>query len=98
MFFVYVLQSEATGKNCIGFFRDVIQRLGQHNSGITESTKNRGPWKVVYQELFSTRSAAMKRERFLKSGQSREELKRLAKARLIEVGIANEKTPHSRHS
>ena len=77
MFFVYVLQSEATGRHYVGFCQDSTQRVGQHNSGIIKSTKNRGPWKLVHQEEYATRSEAMRRERFLKSGRGREEFKRL---------------------
>jgi len=54
-----------------------MQRLGQHNNGITKSTKNRGPWEIVLREEFDTRSEAMQRERFLKSGQGRVELKKI---------------------
>ncbi len=77
MFHVYVLRSETTGRHYVGYTSDLTQRLGQHNHGITKSTKNRGPWKMVYDEEFNTRSEAMRRERFLKSGQGREELKRI---------------------
>ena len=77
MFFVYLLRSQTTGRHYVGFASDPVQRLGQHNSGITKSTKHRGPWELIYQEPFETRSAAMKRERHLKSGQGREELKRI---------------------
>ena len=81
MFFVYVLQSESTGRHYVGFCQDVIQRVGQHNAGLTKSTKNRGPWSLVHQEACPTRSATMHRERFFKSGQGREELKRLIRER-----------------
>ncbi|MBZ5695606.1 MAG: GIY-YIG nuclease family protein [Acidobacteriia bacterium] len=81
MFFVYVLQSDSTGKHYVGSCQDVIQRVGQHNSGLTKSTKNRGPWSLVHQEVFSTRSAAVRRERFFKSGQGREQLKRMLNER-----------------
>ena len=77
MFFVYVLGSRTTGKHYVGFCQDVVQRVGQHNAGLTKATKNRGPWRLVYQEEYPTRAAAMRRERFLKSGQGREQLKRL---------------------
>jgi len=77
MFFVYVLRSDTTGRHYVGFASDLVQRLGQHNTGITKSTKNRGPWKLVYQEALQTRSAAIRRERYLKSGQGREKLKRI---------------------
>jgi putative endonuclease len=77
MFFVYVLRSAATGRHYVGFCADLAQRLGQHNAGLTKSTKNRGPWELVYQEEWPTRAEAMGRERYWKSGQGREKLKRL---------------------
>jgi len=77
MFHVYILESEITGRHYVGHTSDLAQRLGQHNNGITKSTKNRGPWKLIRQEDFPTRAHAMRRERFLKTGQGREELKRL---------------------
>ena len=80
MYFIYVLRSLRTGRHYTGFAEDPMQRLGQHNKGITKSTKNRGPWELVYQETFETRAAAMRRERFLKSGQGREELKRILRS------------------
>ncbi len=81
MFFVYVIRNLASGRLYTGHTADVTQRLGQHNHGITKSTKNRGGWELVYQERFSTRSEAMKRERFLKSGQGREEVRRQIESR-----------------
>jgi putative endonuclease len=77
MFFIYVLQNFSSGRHYTGFTSDLAQRLGQHNAGITKSTKNRGTWTLVYQEQFATRSEAMRRERFLKSGQGREEMRKI---------------------
>ncbi|HXN65063.1 MAG TPA: GIY-YIG nuclease family protein [Candidatus Acidoferrales bacterium] len=88
MFYVYVLRSSTTGRHYTGFTADLTQRLGQHNAGITKSTKNRGTWTLEYQETYPTRAEAMKREKFLKSGQGREELKRILrqKASVSEAG------------
>jgi len=61
----------------VGHTSDLTQRLGQHNHEITKSTKNRGPWELIYKEKFATKADAMRRERFLKTGQGREELARL---------------------
>ncbi len=77
MFHVYVLRSETTDRHYVGYTSDLSQRLGQHNQGITKSTKNRGPWQMVHHEEFNTRLEAVRRERFLKTGQGREELKRI---------------------
>jgi putative endonuclease len=80
MYFVYVLGNTATHKHYTGFTTDLVQRLGQHNSGITKSTKNRGKWELLHSEEFSTRSEAMRREKVLKSGKGREELRRIIRA------------------
>jgi putative endonuclease len=77
MYFVYVLGNTATQKHYTGFTTDLVQRLGQHNSGVTRSTKNRDRWVLLYSEEFATRPEAMRRERFLKSGKGREELRRI---------------------
>jgi putative endonuclease len=75
MFHVYILRSATTGRHYVGYTSNLTQRLGQHNDAITKSTKNRGPWKMVHHEDFNTRSEAMRRERFFKTGQGREEMK-----------------------
>jgi putative endonuclease len=77
MYFVYVIRNQSSGRNYTGYSADLTQRLGQHNHGITKSTKNRGPWRLLHQEEFATRSEAMKREKFLKTGKGREELRRI---------------------
>jgi len=85
MFFVYVLRSQSTGRHDVGFCQDLAQRVGQHNAGLTKSTKNRGPWSLVHHEEYPTRAAAMQRERYLKSGQGREELKGLLRERTARI-------------
>jgi putative endonuclease len=77
MFFVYILRSKSDGRHYTGHAADMTQRLGQLNAGITKSTKSQGPWELVYHEEFATRAEAMGREKFLKSGQGREEVQRL---------------------
>jgi putative endonuclease len=86
MFFVYILRSEATHRLYTGYTADLTQRLGQHDEGLTKSTKNRGPWKLVHSEQFATRAEAMRREKFLKSGQGRDELRRILSPPPTSVG------------
>ncbi|MGH9863611.1 MAG: GIY-YIG nuclease family protein [Candidatus Acidiferrales bacterium] len=69
-FSVYILRSDTTGRFYIGHTSNLPTRLRYHNSGRTISGKNRGPWQVVYQEDFSNRSAAVRRERQMKSWKS----------------------------
>ena len=71
MFKVYVLWSEKLQKRYIGSTSNVEERIKNHNNGNSKFTKGGIPWKLVYQESFSTVSEARKRELFLKSGQGR---------------------------
>ncbi len=50
MFCVYVLRGTTTGHLYTGFTSDLEWRLGQHNRGITKSTKNRCPWELAHRE------------------------------------------------
>jgi len=75
MFYVYVIRSRTTGRRYTGVTSDLPGRLTQHNSDLSTSTKHRGPWALVHQESFSTLSEAVRRERYLKSGHGRDELR-----------------------
>jgi len=76
---VYFLMSLKDGKFYTGQTTDLKSRLAQHNRGRVRSTKARRPFKLVYWESLETRSAAMKRERKLKS------LKHADKLKLVKV-------------
>ena len=69
-FIVYVLRSETTGRFYIGHTNNLPKRLQYHNSGRTISGKKRGPWQVVYREMFPNRAAAARRERQMKNWKS----------------------------
>ena len=74
-FYVYVLKSIDFERNYVGFSRDVVSRLKEHNSGKTSSTRPYKPWKILFFGKFSTKAEALKREKFLKSGQGRDYVK-----------------------
>ena len=75
MFYVYVIKSEMDGRLYKGFTANLDQRIKEHNSGKTKSTKAYIPWKLVYFEEFLKREDAIKREKYFKSGSGREFLK-----------------------
>ena len=67
-----------------GAHRDDLQkRVAQHNDPkytlTTFTKKHRGPWKLVYFEMFETRAVAMKREREIKAKKSRLYIEELIK-------------------
>jgi len=61
----------------VGHTDDLTQRIREHQTGRSRFTASRGPWKLIYIEVFSTRSEAMKRERKIKSRKSRRYIERL---------------------
>jgi putative endonuclease len=77
--YLYVLRSIPTGKHYIGISADVAKRLGEHNTRSGRWTSAFKPWEVLHTEEHPDRSAAARRERFLKSLagiEAREELTR----------------------
>jgi putative endonuclease len=80
VYYVYILQSEKDGSYYIGHTADLEERIQRHNHGKSSYTKARVPWKLIYQEVFATRSEAMKREREIKRMKSREYIERLVRA------------------
>src|SRR5438477_322481 len=77
MFHVYVLRSERTGRRYVGSCKDLCKRLRRHNAGLVSATKNGIPWTLVHSETFLTRSEAIMRERYFKTGRGRNELDRI---------------------
>jgi putative endonuclease len=67
MFYVYILQSEITGKYYIGSTKNVSQRLARHNAKMVLSTKHYCPWQLIHTELFGTLSHVRRRELEIKS-------------------------------
>ena len=76
MYYVYVLKSLKNNDLYIGSTEDVNNRLKKHNDGKVKSTKFYQPWQLLNFETYNTRSEAVRRERFLKTGQQKELLKK----------------------
>jgi len=75
MWKVYVLKSLTNGRLYTGYSESLEDRIMLHNSGKVRSTKAYKPYALVYQEEFSDKTEARKRELFLKSGKGREFLR-----------------------
>ncbi len=79
MYYVYVLKSEKNDRLYTGSTAELERRLIEHNSGKSKYTRLTRPFKLVYYEKTSSRADAVKREKYLKTGKGREELKKLMK-------------------
>ena len=77
MFYTNILRSRVTGHYYTGSTSNLQARFQQHNSDVSVSTKNRGPWDLVHHEEFATLAEAVRQERYFKTGRGREELKKL---------------------
>ena len=72
MYYVYVIESESSGRYYIGQTGNLEERLERHNNGRVKSTKSRGPWKLKYYFELKTRKEAVSLEQKLKNIKKRD--------------------------
>lgn len=71
-FFAYIIYSGTADNYYIGHSSDFKRRVEEHNDVENKSwASKRGPWEIVATKKFSSRSEAMKEEKFLKSLKNR---------------------------
>ena len=75
-FYTYILQSLKSGRLYIGQTDDLERRLNDHNSGKTKSTKNKGPWIILYYVKHESRSEAVRLELQLKKWKNKQRILR----------------------
>ena len=75
MFYVYVLKSKALNRTYVGHTRALEKRMFQHRRGESSATKHAEDWELVYSEEYPTKTLAVKREKYLKSGDGRKVLR-----------------------
>ena len=72
MFTVYILRSLKNKKRYVGHTsKAALIRLREHNAGGSKWTRENGPFVIIHTEEYCDKKEAMKREKFLKSGQGR---------------------------
>jgi putative endonuclease len=69
-YYVYIIKS-IEGFHYTGQTSDLEKRLFEHNHQLSHSTKHGHNWEIIFKEEYTTRSEAMKREKWLKSGAGR---------------------------
>ncbi len=79
-FYVYVLQSETTGRYYVGQTEHLPERVVYHQANYSKALKNRGPWKLRYFEEYATRSEAVRREQAIKRQKDRRFIESLLRA------------------
>ena len=84
MFYVYILQSEAKHRLYIGKTTDLKRRVKEHNAGQNVSTKAYVPWSLVFYEAHTNKNDTSRREKYLKTTQGHQAIKRMLKCHLEE--------------
>jgi len=79
MYYVYILLSEKDNNFYIGFTASIEQRLDEHNAGKNASTRLRRPFKLIYYEAHTSKSDALRRERYFKTAKGKTTLKQILK-------------------
>ncbi|MCG9898906.1 MAG: GIY-YIG nuclease family protein [Hydrotalea sp.] len=76
-FTVYIIYSAAVDRLYVGQTSNLQDRLYRHNHSGSKSTKKANDWRVVYTEVFETRTEAIARENAIKRKKSREYMQKL---------------------
>ena len=82
MYYTYALQSIKDERFYVGFTKDLKLRFEQHNKELVESTKDRGPFKLIYYEACLDKEDATRREKYLKTFHGKMFLRRRLKSYL----------------
>ncbi|HRZ95032.1 MAG TPA: GIY-YIG nuclease family protein [Candidatus Moranbacteria bacterium] len=80
--YLYILKSLKDGKTYIGSTDDLKRRLAQHEKGKVESTKNRLPMELIYQENYNLLAEARYMERYYKSCAGRKKIREILKEKM----------------
>lgn len=86
MFYVYIIKSKRDNKWYTGYTDDLRKRFKEHNNNKVSSTKNRGPFELIYYEACLNKYDALLREKYLKTGMGKRYLKNRLKRFLSLTG------------
>lgn len=89
MFYVYILLSEKDKQLYTGFSSDLKARVKKHSKGLVLSTKDRRPPKLIYYEAYLKEIDARRREKYLKGGKGKSELKIQLRSTFEELNYKN---------
>lgn len=74
MYTVYVIYNRIADKYYVGSTNDLERRIWEHNNHSAKkrfTRKYEGLWELRYTEIFDDKSAALKREKYIKSQKSK---------------------------
>ena len=81
-YYCYVLKSEKNSNFYTGTTSNLDLRLEKHNKGLARSTKHMRPLGLIYFEAYLNKDDAFRREKYLKSGMGKRDLRNRLKGGL----------------
>ena len=70
-YYVYMLKSKGTKSiTYVGYTKDIKERIILHNSGKGAKFTRGRTWKLIYKEIFKSKSEAISRECYIKKNRS----------------------------
>ena len=78
-FYVYALYNKVKNFIYVGYSENLKQRIKEHNSGKSKSTKHYIPLKLIFYEAYLSKADAKRREKYLKSNKGRTTLMTMLK-------------------
>ncbi|OGZ20483.1 MAG: hypothetical protein A2654_01485 [Candidatus Nealsonbacteria bacterium RIFCSPHIGHO2_01_FULL_43_31] len=78
-YYVYVLYNKTRDFIYIGYSEDLHQRLKEHNSGKSKSTKYYIPLELIHYEAYKNKRDTKRREEYLKTNRGRTTLMTMLK-------------------
>lgn len=86
MQYVYIIRSKKDNGFYTGCTNNLQARIKRHNQGFVHSTKNRGPFELVFYEAFVSKEDAFMREKWLKTGWGRNHIEKMLHNYLKSLG------------
>ena len=82
-YYIYVLKSiNTTNWIYVGFTKNPIKRVKEHNTGKSPSTAKYKPFKLIFYEAYRNQKDAKRREKYLKTTKGKTTLKSMLKVDL----------------
>lgn len=83
-FYIYVLYNKVKNYIYIGYSENLKQRIEEHNSGYSKSTKSYLPLELVHYEAYKNKKDAKRRETYLKTNKGKTTLMTMLKEYFLE--------------
>lgn len=77
MFTIYAIKSDIKNYIYVWITNNLEKRIKEHNNGYEKTTKPYAPFNLIYKEELATRPEARIREKYFKSWQWKDFLKKL---------------------